>query len=370
MTDFSAFYSDGKTAARRPVGLRIADETLEIIATDAPDNPISQWPRSAVRLRDDAAQIRRSGVVILAFGTEQVRLASTADLERLRPALPGLTGPDPKTRQERRATLQWLAGIAASLAALYFVLPWLAAWGAGFVPLAWQRAMGERAEADLTHALNRGGAPTVCADSETNDLARRAAVALAQVAGLAEAPSIRVYRIALPNAFALPGNRIVLTQGMLQRMQTPDQALAVLAHEVAHLAHADPLAAMIQHQGWGLAAQVLFGTGLVSGLAQVVPIFAYHRDLERRADAEGARYLAALGRPPQALADALHRLADGDSGGWLSTHPATDERAAALTALELPVSPHAPLTASPTEWRQLRAACGISLDLTVRVINM
>jgi beta-barrel assembly-enhancing protease len=142
-------------------------------------------------------------------------------------------------------------------------------------------------------------------------------------------------------------------------MQTPDQALAVLAHEVAHLAHADPLAAVIQHQGWGLAAQVLFGTGVLSSVAQVVPIFAYHRDLERRADAEGARYMAALGRPPQALTEALHRLAGNDGGGWLSTHPATDERAAALAALALTPAPHAPLVASAAEWQQLRLVCGL-----------
>jgi Zn-dependent protease with chaperone function len=360
MTQVYGFYSDGKTAARRLVWLQISEETLDLLPTHPADTTAVQWPRQEVRLRDGEAQARRSGVAILVYGAEQVRLASSGDLHQLRADLPGLAGADPKTRQERRATLQWLAGIAASLAALYFILPLLAAWGAGFVPLSWQREMGERAEAELTTALNRGSPATVCADTENNDLARRAAVALAEVAQLPEAPSIRVYRIPLPNAFALPGNRIVLTQGMLQRMQTPDQALAVLAHETAHLAHADPLASVIQHQGWGLAAQVLFGTGLLSNVAQVVPIFAYHRDLERRADAEGARYMAALGRPPQALAEALHRLAGNDGGGWLSTHPGTDERAAALAALALTPAPHAPLTASPAEWRQLRAACGIS----------
>lgn len=360
MTDFTAFYSDGKTAARRPVGLRIADETLEIIASDAPDNPIAQWPRSAVRLRDDAAQIRRSGVVILAYGTEQVRLASTADLERLRPALPGLSGPDPKTRQERRATLQWLAGIAATLAALYFILPLLAAWGASFVPLSWQRSLGARAEADLVGALNAGKSTSPCADSTNSDFLFLSAKAFAKAAGLPEAPQIRVYPIKLPNAFALPGNRIILTRGMLERMKTGDQALGVLAHETAHLAHADPLASMIQHQGWGLAAQVMFGTGVVSSLAQVVPIFAYHRDLERRADAEGGRYMAALGRSPQALAEALHRLAEGDSGGWLSTHPATEERAAAIAALPGPERDTVPLLLRPGEWQSLRKRCGLS----------
>ncbi len=359
MTQVSAFYSDGKTAARRAVWLRVTEETLDLLPADASESPVVQWPRREVRLRDDAAQVRRSGVAVLVYGAEQVRLASVDDLDLLRPELPSLAQATEKTQQERRATLRWLAGIAASLAGLYFVLPLLAAWGAGFVPLSWQRAMGERAEAELTGALNRGVASTVCADADNNALVRRAAVALAEVAGLSEVPSIRVYRISLPNAFALPGNRIVLTQGMLRRMQTPDQALAVLAHEVAHLAHADPLAAMIQHQGWGLVAQVLFGTGFVSTLAEIVPLLAYHRDLERRADAEGARYMAALGRPPQALAEALHRLAGNDGGGWLSTHPATDERAAAIAALALTPVPQAPLTTSPAEWRHLRAACGI-----------
>jgi Zn-dependent protease with chaperone function len=147
---------------------------------------------------------------------------------------------------------------------------------------------------------------------------------------------------------------------MLERMKTADQALGVLAHETAHLAHADPLASMIQHQGWGLATQVMFGTGMVSSLAQVVPIFAYHRDLERRADAEGGRYMAALGRSPQALAEALHRLAEGDSGGWLSTHPATEERAAAIAALPGPERDTVPLKIQAAEWQALRKRCGLS----------
>lgn len=350
-------FNDGQTAAQQAVTLRVEGDWLLI---ESETHALTRWPCGSVRLRDGDAQTARSGIAVLIYDGAQLRLASLEALAALRPDLPNLTRATAKLRHERRATVKWLGGIIATLGALYLVLPYVAVLAAGLVPLAWQRDLGERAEAGLVGALNAGKSTTPCADSTNSDFLFLSTKALAKAAGLPEAPQIRVYPIKLPNAFALPGNRIILTRGMLERMKTGDQALGVLAHETAHLAHADPLAAMIQHQGWGLAAQVLFGTGMVSSLAQVVPIFAYHRDLERRADADGGRYMAALGRSPQMLAEALHRLAEGDSGGWLSTHPATEERAAAIAAIPGPARDTVPLTIRAAEWQALRKRCGLS----------
>ena len=350
-------FNDGQTAAQQAVTLRVEGDWL-LIESEA--HELTRWPCGSVRLRDGEAQTARSGIAVLICEGAQIRLASLEALAALRPDLPNLTRATAKLRRERRATVKWLGGIVATLAALYLILPYVAVLAAGLVPLSWQRSLGARAEADLIGTLNAGKSTSPCADSTNSDFLFLSAKAFAKAASLPEAPQIRVYPIKLPNAFALPGNRIILTRGMLERMKTADQALGVLAHETAHLAHSDPLASMIQHQGWGLAAQVMFGTGMVSSLAQVVPIFAYHRDLERRADAEGGRYMAALGRSPQALADALHRLAEGDSGGWLSTHPATEERAAAIAALPGPERDTVPLLLRPGEWQSLRKRCGLS----------
>jgi hypothetical protein len=67
MTQVYGFYSDGKNAARRPVWLRVADETLDLLPAHPADTTAVQWPRKEVRLRDGEAQVRRSGVAILVF---------------------------------------------------------------------------------------------------------------------------------------------------------------------------------------------------------------------------------------------------------------------------------------------------------------
>ncbi|GFZ95322.1 metalloendopeptidase [Elstera cyanobacteriorum] len=353
-------YSDGVTAAQRAVTLSVEGDGL-ILATDT--GPLTRWPCAAIRLRDGAQQTARAGVAVLIHEAEQVRLTALTDLDALRPFLPQLTAPTSKQRQERRATVRWLGGIVAGLAALYFLLPPLAAWGAALIPLSWQAHLGDETETAIVKALaQKPMPPAACADTQDTPVLARVAEALATAADLPAPPQIRVYPVALPNAFALPGNRIILTRGLLKRLQTPEQVLAVLAHEAAHLAHADPLAAVIQHMGWSLAAQTLFGIGTVASLAEIMPILAYHRDIERRADRDGARYLLALGRAPTLLGEALQRLPETEMAfvpQWFSTHPDTAERVAALAELPKPGLATIGFTYSPADVTALRKACGV-----------
>ncbi len=355
----SGRFSDGQSAAYRPVTLTVEGDWL-VIAAEA--EVLARWPLGAVRLRDGAAQSKRSGIAVLTHEQQQVRLNRFAMLDRLRPALPNLTALTYRQQRERKATLKWFGGVAATLTALYFLLPQAAIWGARLVPIAWQDQLGHRVEETIVRLLASSPTPPpACADSESNPLLARTAKALAMAADLHPPPQIRIYPVALPNAFALPGNRIIVTRGLLRQMQTAEQVLAVLAHETAHLAHADPLAALLQSMGWGLAVQTVFGTGFGTSLAEALPMLAYRRDLERRADRDGARYLIALGRSPKLLGDALRRLPEGSSlaGQWLSTHPDTAERAAALANLPDGDRGSIALVYSPMELTVLRNACGV-----------
>jgi predicted Zn-dependent protease len=58
----------------------------------------------------------------------------------------------------------------------------------------------------------------------------------------------------------------------------------------------------------------------------------YSRRFEREADAYGVALLASVGVDPGHLADMLERLSGAGSrwSAYLSTHPATDERVAAI----------------------------------------
>ena len=192
-------------------------------------------------------------------------------------------------------------------------------------------------------------------------------------------PEVAVYDSPTPNAFATGARRdnaLVAVSTGLMRSMNEEEVDAVLAHEVSHIANGDMITlALIQgvvnafviflsrvvghfvdrvvlrnERGYGLgyfasviAAQIVFGI-----LASVV-VMAFSRKREFRADAGAARLtgagkmIAALeslkrGTNAQPLPEQLSAF--GISGGarsklgrLLSSHPALDDRIAALRAL-------------------------------------
>lgn len=143
------------------------------------------------------------------------------------------------------------------------------------------------------------------------------------------------------NAFALPSGAIVVTDGLLEIAQGDDEVVAVLAHEVGHVDRRHGLRGMLQASVVSLGVTWLIGdlTALPAGLAATLLNARYSRDFEREADAYASRVLQASGIPPSRLADILERMqAESKRQGglderafeYLSRHPSTDERLAAL----------------------------------------
>ena len=127
-----------------------------------------------------------------------------------------------------------------------------------------------------------------------------------------------------------------VTVGLLRRA-SEDQLRGVLAHEVAHqdLGHV----AKAQVFGAGLnmltaGLQQLFpGAGAVAPIAGELVARGYGRSEEYAADKHGVEILRRAGYHKGAMLDALHwiRRGSGDGGGgFLSTHPALDDRIATI----------------------------------------
>lgn len=138
------------------------------------------------------------------------------------------------------------------------------------------------------------------------------------------------------NAFALPGGILVVTDQLVSQL-TDEQVVAVIAHELGHVAHRHALRALFQGSLLVLLANMVLGdAGGVTMMASQVPALLaqmrYSRDHEREADAYAFELLRRSGRSPLLLGDALAALerADGGMGSgplrYLSTHPATDDR--------------------------------------------
>lgn len=127
-----------------------------------------------------------------------------------------------------------------------------------------------------------------------------------------------------------------VTMGLLRRA-SDDQLRGVLAHEVAHQDLGHVAKAQVVGAGMSIGAalleQLVPGSSAIAPLAGTLIARGYGRSEEYAADKHGVEILRRAGYPKETMVDALTwiRRVSGDSGGgFLSTHPALDERIAAI----------------------------------------
>ncbi len=142
------------------------------------------------------------------------------------------------------------------------------------------------------------------------------------------------------NAFALPGGKIVVFTGLIEKADDAEQVAGILGHEMAHATLRHGLHRIGQALGIAAAINLLLGDtqGLVAAgaeLFQLASINSYSREQENAADEEGVRMLHAAAIDPMALTQFFETLKEehGDLPGvvsWISTHPQHDDRIAAI----------------------------------------
>lgn len=154
------------------------------------------------------------------------------------------------------------------------------------------------------------------------------------------------------NAFALPDGSIVMLDELVELTGDDNEIIAVLAHERGHIERRHAMRMVLQSSVVGLV--LAWYVGDVSGLLATAPAIIlqskYSRDMEREADEYAERTMQANGLSPCLLATMLGKLEAShlaarkekenqpaaDAGkrneamDYLSSHPATKERAALL----------------------------------------
>ncbi len=138
------------------------------------------------------------------------------------------------------------------------------------------------------------------------------------------------------NALALPGGAIVITDQMVGRAQSPEEVLAVLAHEIGHVELRHAMRHVLQDSAVAVAVSAVTSDAAslgvaVSGLPVVLAQARYSREFESEADAFAFRLLRRHGLSPHAFADLMERLQGpgpdhAQAYAFLSSHPVTAER--------------------------------------------
>ncbi len=160
------------------------------------------------------------------------------------------------------------------------------------------------------------------------------------------------------NAFALPGGTVVIHTGLILRADSAEELLGVLAHEISHVTEQHGLRNVISTAGLYLVVSAVLGdaSGLMATLASAAPFLlsqSYSREYERDADKKGHAFLTRDRIHPSGLATFFEKLmadenkrlasiedentreAVKEAMGFLSTHPASEERIQYLKALPI-----------------------------------
>ena len=144
------------------------------------------------------------------------------------------------------------------------------------------------------------------------------------------------------NAYALPGGKISVTRGLVNRFQNEDQLAFVLGHEIGHVAARHSAA----HYTKGVVVSlVVAGVGvaladsdyrqlgeMAAVLGGAMLLASYSRDQERQADALGLEYITKAGYNPNAAADvqgillSLHTRDPNLVERLFASHPMSQER--------------------------------------------
>jgi predicted Zn-dependent protease len=142
------------------------------------------------------------------------------------------------------------------------------------------------------------------------------------------------------NAFAAPGGLVVVHTGLLAKATSVEQLVGVLGHEITHVTRRHSLRQLVYDMGLTTTLRWLLGVpdgvaGTIAGAAANLSGLKFSREQEAEADRGGVELLQKARLPATGLQSFFDVLAQerGNIPSFLSTHPADNERSAALQRL-------------------------------------
>ena len=361
-------YFDGVTSARHDVMVELAPKTLRIRA--AGGTVLAEWgydELEALSAPEDVLRVGKIGNPLLArLEVREPKLAAAIDARSTPVDRSGRT----EKRMRRRIILWSLAATASLVLVAVVGVPVIATRLTPLVPHALERKLGEAIDAQVRAALDsrRLGTAFECGYRDREKAARAAFNKLmGQLEGAAALPfpfNAAVVRRPEANAVALPGGRIYVFQGLVDKAETPDELAGVIGHEIGHVTHRDGTRSILQAAGLSLLFGMLLGDfvggGAVVIAATTILKTSYSREVEAAADVYGVTLMTKIGGDARALGRILLRIAGTTHPGpkILLDHPETRERVAVIEAMA-GAAPTRPLL-DQAQWAALKNICSDS----------
>lgn len=363
---FDARFSDGKTAAAEDVRVALSSNGI-VIRKDAA-SPQFVWSYATL---STAEPLSSHAIDALVSNSQQPGAslfvphgAFARELGRLAPHL--------TTRAaRRRAALPWLLSTLGVIAVAVIIS--MADFSpahtlAELMPETIRKSLGEQTVRSITNDRKACSSPN--GDSAIQSLVTRLTKARK---GDPAALKVVVVEWDLVNAFATPGNKIVLTRGLIAKAQSPDEVAGVLAHEMGHAQLLHPETALVRVIGMSAAVELMLGggSGTLANLGVLLTQLSYTRTAEQEADEAALELLEQSGISAKGFGEFFRRVYkmedNGDKGApkrgglfdILQTHPPTQDRIHRVDAAK--IYPSTPAL-TPSEWQALKTICAVAPD--------
>jgi beta-barrel assembly-enhancing protease len=305
---FTGRYSDGRTAATHAVKVRLDPDALDITWDDL--DAAERWPYASldtatpVHWKDNQVLLRspqRPGATLFVsdpgFASALLKNAPklSAGAHRWRYAIPGLA----------------IVGALGLLVGSMYAFNWQPAKTvAGWIPRDVRVAIGQRA------ALNLSGDHAECTAPAGNKALDEMVSALSAASGNPTPFHVRVVHWDIINAFAVPGEQIVISGNLINEADTPEEVAGVIAHEMGHGIELHPEAGIVRSLGLSAIIELLASgqSGTLTNTGALLLELNYSREAEHEADTHALRILKSADVSPHPLSVFFKKLLKLEGG--------------------------------------------------------
>jgi beta-barrel assembly-enhancing protease len=317
---FPGQFYDGRSAGNQPVRVTPVGHGVAFRLEDGTEY---WWPFENTLVRRSDVSLTFEHGHPLAQSLVMDHPGFIAEMERLNPRIAGGQQPN---HHDLFLKLGAMAAICVGLVVALIVwgFPWAIGVMASLMPVSIERKLGEAVLETMAPKAKR------CSDPSINRI-----VAMLSEGTPRNPYSFQVYVVedSQVNAFAAPGGYVVVYRGLLDKTRRPEEAAAVLAHEMQHVIQRHSVRGMMRGLSIWVALALVTGNAgdTLIHIAGTLGNLHYQRGDENEADVEGLRMLESSGVDPKAMVSMLQLLdtVQGDApvaAKYFSTHPLTRER--------------------------------------------
>lgn len=304
-------YFDGRSSRAQPVDIWVSDGQLHL----AGERGVRSLSMQDVRWPERTRQGPRIALLLAGGHLQSIDAVSWDNWSRE-------VGLEESTVVKLQQSWRWVfAGLVSLLllvvAGYVWGLPWVAREVADRLPESAEVKVGEAALAQLDAFTQ----PSQLPPSQQRQIEQAWAQVLTahRASAAARGEPVRPSQLLIrhsgsigPNALAIPGGTMLLTDDMVRLLQYDTQAIVgVLGHELGHVQHRHGMRTLIQVGVMGAFGALLLGD--FSSILAAVPLWLgqahYSREAEREADAYSVDVLRASGISPTVMVALFERLA-------------------------------------------------------------